>query len=78
MVKKKAEEKESVYFLATHCRNIRDYSNKDGFEIERALDGPEIPEVVVGGEYFIIKIERKFKVEPVTTFTTKELTVAAH
>jgi hypothetical protein len=78
---------ESRYFLAQLVVNFRtedshlDYSfernsTEPVFRILDVLDGPEIPDGLAAGEYFVIKTVRKFKITaciPETIYATKEL-----
>lgn len=79
------------YFLAQYMPNFEtarelrlstgfDYPKDDAsepvFQILDVLDGPEIPDGLSAGDYFVIKTERKFKVTAHTAetiYTTKEL-----
>ena len=84
---------EASYFLAKYIANFQtakdlfsksaydlpgDSESEPVFQILDVLDGPEIPDGLSAGDYFVIKTERKFKVTahtPETIYTTKELKV---
>jgi hypothetical protein len=79
------------YFLATYISNfntakdlyhasafieVMDRNSEPVFRILAVLDGPEIPDGLASGDYFVIKTVRKFEVTahvPDTIYSTKEL-----
>lgn len=81
------------YFLATYIANfntskdlfspstlvsVMDRNSEPVFRILGVLDGPEIPDGLATGDYFVIKTVRKFKVTehvPAIVYSTKELKV---
>lgn len=80
---------EARYFLAKYVANFqtakdlysstfdrRDGASEPVFQILDTLDGPELPDGLPAGDYFVIKTERKFKVTAhvsKTIYATAEL-----
>lgn len=80
---------EARYFLAKYVANFQtakemynsvfdhaDRNSEPVFQILDVLDGPELPDGLPAGDYFVIKTERKFKVTahvPETIYATTEL-----
>jgi len=78
---------EHRYFLAQLVVNFRTEESLSNYSLERnatepvfrildVLEGPEIPDGLLTGHYFVIKTIRKFGVTahtPETIYTTKEL-----